>query len=99
MGSEAIRRVSENMQVLGSILSVHLAIYAPPPPHTHTNPLFSIYTHSFYLTVFLSNKLGMDQTQVMLCVILIKEDSKNNGLLVSHSTITVIQSGHILQLF
>lgn len=37
-------------------------------------PFLTIYRHSLHLMVLLPNKLGMDRTQVMLRVILIKPD-------------------------
>lgn len=55
------------MQVLGNALAIHLTVYVP-----QKIPFLHIYRHSIHLMVLLPNKLGMDRTQVMLRVILIK---------------------------
>jgi hypothetical protein len=58
------------MQVLPNALCVHLAVYVLQKKKK--NPFLSIYRHSFYLMVLLPNKASVDQTQVMLRVILMK---------------------------
>lgn len=57
------------MQVLVNALSIHRTVYVP-----QKIPFLHIYRHSLHLMVLLPNKLGMDRTQVMLRVILIKQD-------------------------